>query len=302
MKPQFKNFALLVILLCTVISCSENKISQPEDFLIYLPAVGEIIYTGTMYTISWNHPTWSCVDIELISISGNSWLIGKALPNSGSYFWDIPLGIPDGSDYSIAITNSQDPGSSVTGGSFEIRSQGEISSFTDNRDGQTYKTVKIGIQWWMAENFNYSCEGSNCYKDIESHCQIYGRLYTLEAAKENSPPGWHLPTDNEWKQLETYLGITEDEIDNFGERGLYAGLLLAKDGGPGFDALYGGYRNICVGNKDGHKNWESHFWTSTLNADSNPICRVITRSAGGVVRLATFCHGGSAVRYVQDSE
>jgi len=120
-------------------------------------------------------------------------------------------------------------------------------TFTDPRDGKTYKTVNIGGKTWMAENLNYECEGSKCYNNDPANADKYGRLYDWETAKKASPPGWHLPSDTEWNYLVQSIG------------GAYtAGTSLASvnwvgtnDNGErwvgtdkyGFSALPGGYGN-----------------------------------------------------------
>lgn len=82
----------------------------------------------------------------------------------------------------------------------------EKDSFTDHRDGQTYRTVQIGNQTWMAENLNYKMKGSYCYDDEPTKCQKYGRLYEWEAALDACPSGWHLPSKAEFETLITSVG------------------------------------------------------------------------------------------------
>jgi uncharacterized protein (TIGR02145 family) len=81
-----------------------------------------------------------------------------------------------------------------------------VSTFTDTRDGKTYKIVKIGSQTWFAENLNYAAEGSRCYEDSPDSCAKYGRLYSWEMALKVCPAGFHLPTREEWKTLADYAG------------------------------------------------------------------------------------------------
>ncbi|MBO5422168.1 MAG: fibrobacter succinogenes major paralogous domain-containing protein [Fibrobacteraceae bacterium] len=108
-------------------------------------------------------------------------------------------------DYEPVSSSSVKVSSSSTKVSSSSESD-EKETFTDSRDGQTYKYVKIGDQVWMAENLNYETANSYCYNDSTANCKKYGRLYTWETALNVCPSGWHLPTDEEFETLRSNVG------------------------------------------------------------------------------------------------
>jgi len=129
-------------------------------------------------------------------------------------------------------------------------------TFKDDRDGQIYKIVTIGEQTWMAQNMNYKTDNSYYYSTNEENGKIYGRLYTIEAALNVCPSGWHLPSAKEWNQLSLIVGHNNFLLKEKGTTHWY-------DKNPSTDkynfcALPGGY---LWGTYQGLGK-EANFWTS----------------------------------------
>ena len=90
----------------------------------------------------------------------------------------------------------------------------EMGSYTDPRDGQTYKTITFIREHhgayikrtWYAENVRFKAPGSKAYKNTEEYAKVYGRLYNYKQANRACPEGWHVPTIHEWKHLLHFFG------------------------------------------------------------------------------------------------
>lgn len=167
-----------------------------------------------------------------------------------------------------------------------------------NYEGQVYNTVLIGTQCWLKENLNIGNMISGiqdmsdndtiekyCYDDNAFRCQVYGGLYqwgeimkydTTEGNKGICPMGWHIPTDEEWMQLEgevdTKYGYPDPIWTTLGYRGQDVGLRLKSQNGWnyggigvdffGFTALSTGCRLVITGEFVNMGNYTS-LWSST---------------------------------------
>lgn len=138
----------------------------------------------------------------------------------------------------------------------------------DERDAQTYKTVKIGDQVWMAENLNYETANSWCgggNGENEGDCSKYGRLYTWRATIDVCPSGWHLPDTTEWNKL--FIAV--------GGRGSAGKILRSQTGwnssnngtdAYGFSAFPAGFRLNGYFYVEGD---DAYFWSATESNSDN---------------------------------
>ncbi|MFN8259132.1 MAG: FISUMP domain-containing protein [Bacteroidales bacterium] len=132
-------------------------------------------------------------------------------------------------------------------------------NMTDNRDGKVYKTVKIGIQIWLAENVVYNVKDGAWPLDMNKENEKkYGLLYTWNAAQKACPTGWHLPTMEEWKELFEQVGLKD----------IYKGAFIDDSGwdnsisttnSSGLSVLPGG----CIDSENVCLEQFAQFWTST---------------------------------------
>lgn len=198
-------------------------------------------------------------------------------------------------------------------------------------DGNIYHTVTIGTQVWMVENLrttklNDGTEIPNvsdktawdelatlgyCWYNNETSNKIfYGGLYNWYAINSGKlcPKGWHIASDDEWKQLEKALGMTQAQADLDDWRGTDQGTQMKTTSvwynsgngtnTSGFSALPGGYRDsfgvfYYIG-------INGFWWTSTENSSSHAWYRYLGGGFAKVTRSTYFKNGGFNVRCIKD--
>jgi len=197
-------------------------------------------------------------------------------------------------------------------------------------DGNEYYSIVLGDQEWMIENlatahFNDGSDILLISNDLEweettkpGYCwyfnvepldkKIDGAFYNFYSVNSGKlcPIGWHIPSDEEWKIFELYLGIPENEIDMRGWRGEGTATLLkareewnCPEGDQyGFKALPLGFRNGCFGERGEDATW----WTSTKYDDGTAWAREICNRETTIDRNYTTYNGGFSVRCIKNNK
>ena len=217
------------------------------------------------------------------------------------------IGLTENTTYFLTAYATNEKGSAYG----QIKSFLTRNDFIDPRDGQIYETVVIGSQSWFAENLNYNTADSWCYDNNVNNCNIYGRLYTWDAAVTACPDGWHLPSDEEWKILEgntdTQYGVGDPEWNGTGYRGYDDGKRLKTStdwsqntgtNAVGFSALPGGY--LSSGGGFSTFGLEGYWWSATANGSSDAWYRELTYGNDKAYRYYRNKASGFSVRCVKD--
>lgn len=127
-----------------------------------------------------------------------------------------------------------------------LKEMGTVSDI----EGNTYQTVKIGNQWWMAENLrvtsfqsgeqiqlvenkeewlNSVLPGYTSFNNTFSGPGLLYNLHVITNEKEIAPDGWRVPTDEDWKILEEFMGMPVAELDKTNWRGSTEGDQLKEE-------------------------------------------------------------------------
>lgn len=207
-------------------------------------------------------------------------------------------------------------------------------TLNNDSEDDSIKTVQIGEQVWMAENLKVThyrngepipnvpdndewinlLSGAYCnYDNDAGNVATYGRLYNWYALNDSrglAPEGWHVPSDEEWKQLEMFLGMSQEEADKTGYRGTDENEKLKETGTThwldpndgtnesGFTALPGGNRhsNGAYMAKGGG----AVFWTATEDNDTMAFYRTLWLGHSGIRRGSFYKIAGNSIRCIRN--
>lgn len=215
----------------------------------------------------------------------------EKMESNVQYFWQVVAVNAVGTQFTSPIF-SFTPIKEIAGPKY--------GTFTDSRDNHEYKTVEINGKVWLAENFAYIPEadsnfswlipGENpqpkvdgvrvdnpAYTNVKENANYikYGLLYTVEAATAVLPEGWHIATDEEWVEMELYVGMAESDKDLSDYRGSHAKTLKKDNSGwgqeatneSGFGAIPAGLAQPDYSNYPKPKvtdfEMKAYFWTGT---------------------------------------
>ena len=192
----------------------------------------------------------------------------------------------------------------------------------DARNNRTYKTVKIGSQVWMAENLDVATfrngdiipeartaeEWMNAqspawcyYMNDPNNTGKYGKLYNGYAVRDPrgiSPEGWHVPSDDEWTVLSSFLG---------GDSIAGGKMKSTTDWySPNVNATNScGFNGKAIGHRDVKGIFsafvsENRFWSSTLSAWNSLYVRYLSHTDNVFGKGSNTSERGLSVRCVKN--
>ena len=205
----------------------------------------------------------------------------------------------------------------------------DLKAQVSDVDGNTYQTVIIGDQNWMAENLkttryatgdtipnvinkekwlNLTDGAWSYYKNDEKFNEVYGKLYNwynVIDERNVCPNGWHVPSDAEWKILADFIisnghegreGLALKSINGWNT---FDGLSGNGTDDYGFHALPGGNRNINGNFSNLGKN--GYWWSTSEHANPvNAWSRYLYSNNRNIMNYEDFKNYGFSIRCLQD--
>jgi uncharacterized protein (TIGR02145 family) len=270
--------------------------------------------------------------------NGGSAITGYTVTSSSGGFTGTGSGSPitvsgltNGTAYTFTVVATN-----IVGNSLASSASNSVtpSSPVIDVEGNVYNTIYIGTQLWMAENLKttkyndgtaipnitddatWATATTGAYSDYSNtpaNSTTYGRLYNWYAVDNNTatmvasnggknvcPTSWHVPSDDEWTTLTTYLGGETIAGGKLKETGTmhWSSPNTGATNETGFTALPSGlhYYNgiyVLIG-------YDGYWWSSTESTTSGAWFRRTYSNAAIVGRYDDYKRDGISVRCVSD--
>lgn len=311
MKFQIRLRIILVVIFIIFISCSKNNNPPIAEFSLY-PLRGDsttIFLFDAGLSVDAEESVFGLYvrwDWESDGIWDTGFTREKTINHifERSGYINVTMEIKDNADNLASFSKEIIVGKNLS------------SKITDHRDGRLYQIVKIGDQWWFAENLNVGLNiditktqmdnrviEKYCYNNDSIFCQKFGGIYlwgemisyspysvqqklhpTDIVVKGICPDGWHIPSLSEWEILLKYLPRGTELIL---EGGLY-----------GIDFKRKSWEMFSSSNKNPEWTFRnSSFWTSSMINNYHYSVEPVIEGYW----WANYGNNGLAIRCVKDS-
>ncbi|MBK9730713.1 MAG: hypothetical protein IPO83_05440 [Chitinophagaceae bacterium] len=161
----------------------------------------------------------------------------------------------------------------------------------NNKAATDFPSIKIGNQVWMTKNWDYKTPKSWYFENDSINNLKYGRLYYFSNALAAAPPGWHLPSLDEWQELINYFGGDEKALP-----------ALMDGGTSGLNLMMGGNKSANISPTEiyNFKDTWGFYWSSTTDGDQTAYGIHFEKGNPSIVKTTYRRANGFSVRYIKD--
>jgi uncharacterized protein (TIGR02145 family) len=295
----------------------KDKMANNSLKLIH-PNGGEEFLVGIDTVFTWEGvlPT-DIVKLEYSTDAGNTWNLITDKASGLRYVWKEVPNTPSKKCLGRASMGGEEKSSCeiVIGSQIWYCKNLDVDHY---KNGDTIRHAKTNSDWVDATNKK---EGAWCYyNNSDSLGQIYGKLYNWYAVNDKrglAPAGWHIPTDDEWKELEMFLGMSKSDADGIDARGTDEGGKLKSigtiEGGDGlwfdpnrgatnalgFLALPGGWLDR-LNREFSYIGYGCVWWSSSVSTTLTVWTRSLFLSMEKIMRKDFYKASVFSVRCVRD--
>ena len=277
-----------------VVSISPSKPAVNDDLVCGIDTVSTDADNDSItYTFEWEVNAASWTGSTSTTVEADDTIASSNLTEGEE--WTCIVTPDDGTDFGTASEDS-------------VTVNEECGVALTDIDGNSYATVEIGDQCWMASNLNTTTDASGtAITRWCCNCGLYGGMYewstvmngsTTEGTQGICPDGWHVPSDADWFELESYIDPNLSNSSYVGWSSTTIGDQLYLGGAYGFDWITGGF---CYGGNGCNYDYDRiGYWVSSDYSSTEAVSRFFNTGVSGSNRDYRDKGYGFYVRCLRD--